>query len=103
MPIKRISMSIEDELIFEKLKKKYRMTNDEALSYCVRAAMSKANELEEIKKELDRSLEYIKLLVKVNKDLPKSEDYEQMKRTVNLDSRFEDLIEEKLRKVDEKR
>lgn len=96
-------MSIEDELIFEKLKKKYRMTNDEALSYCVRAAMSKANELEEIKKELDRSLEYIKLLVKVNKDLPKSEDYEQMKRTVNLDSRFEDLIEEKLRKVGEKR
>lgn len=96
-------MSYEDELIFEKLKKKYRMTNDEALSYCVRAAMSKANELEEIKKELDRSLEYIKLLVKVNKDLPRSEDYEQMKRTVNLDSRFEDLIEEKLRKVDEKR
>ncbi len=103
MPIKRISMSIEDEFLFEKLKKKYKMTNDEALSYCVRAAMSKANELEDIKNTLDRTLEYIKLMVKVNKDLPQNDDYELMRRTVNSTSRFEELIEDKLKKVDEKR
>ncbi len=96
MPTKRISMSSEDELLFEKLKRKYKMTNDEALSFCVRAATDKMNELNDIKKDLEKTLEYVKLLVKVNKDLPTIADKEQMNKVVNSISRFEEMIEEKI-------
>lgn len=98
MPLKRINMSVEDELLFEKLKKKYKMTNDETLSFCVRSATDKMNESEIIKKELKKTLEYVKLLVKVNKELPTLDEKEQMNKVVHSTSRFEEMIEEKIEK-----
>ena len=93
-------MTVEDAQLFEKIKKKYNMNNEEVLSFCVNVACRKIKDLESNKTTLEKILEYVMLLVKVNKELPTIDDEERMKKVLNSTSRFEELIENKIKKSD---
>lgn len=109
MKIKRIAMSEIDEKTFDKIKKMNDMTSDEALSFCVQSTynqlvyhkgMIATNEPKKSDANesllLKEILEYVKLLVKSNKDLPPKSNPEKMEEYVNGTSRFDDLV---LRKI----
>ena len=90
-------MSESDEQTLAKIKQKYRLNNDEAISLCIQTTYAKILENTEIHEDIIKTLEYVKLLVKTNPNLPSRDQEEQMSQVVNRESRFEKLIEEKVK------
>lgn len=89
MKCKRINLSDEDAALFELIKQKENITNEELISLLIRSYYTHSS-------ELDLILEYIKLLVKTNSELKQYASEDEMKMVVNNDSRFQKLIKEKL-------
>ena len=90
-------MSESDEQTLDKLKKKFKMNNDEILSFCIQTTNAKVMENDLLHLDVLKCLEYIKLLVKTNHDLPTRLDEEEMRRVVTSSSRFEEMIIDKIK------
>lgn len=101
MKIKRIAMSESDEQTLDKLKKKFKMNNDEILSFCIQTTNAKVMENDQLHFEILKCLEYIKLLVKTSHNLPTRSNEQEMQRIVSSSSRFEEMIVNKIK--DEKK
>lgn len=101
MKVKRIAMNEADEQTLNKLKKIYKMTNDEIISFCIQSTFLNTSVHQNNNRNIEKILEYVMLLVKTSKDLPSYEHYEQMEKTVESTSRFEELIEKKIKRIEE--
>lgn len=93
MKVKRIKISDEDDVLLELIKQKEKLTNEELFSKMIHHFADSANR--EIDKYILEILEYVKLLVKCNTNLPSSNEPEKMKKIVMSESRFSNYIKEK--------
>lgn len=94
MKVKRIKISDEDDVLLELIKQKEKLTNEELFSKMIHHFADSANR--EIDKYILEILEYVKLLVKCNTNLPSSNEPEKMKKIVMSESRFSNYIKEKI-------
>ncbi len=67
------------------------------MSFCIQTTNAKVMENDLLHLDVLKCLEYIKLLVKTNHDLPTRLDEEEMRRVVTSSSRFEEMIIDKIK------
>lgn len=100
MPRKRVNLSDEDALLFDVLKEKEGVSNEEMWSLLIssysNSKLKNEEQLNKLFKEIQIVKEYVMLLVKTDPNLPTRTEPDKMLDYVNSDSRFHKLIEKKI-------